>query len=131
VLAGDAAYVESAWRSLFIGCHGISNGRERGPLHRRESASDARFASGVCRAPEPLVQTTGDLKVFEERYGKATKENVVAFLTFDTDNPNSILLSARCRENARTVREIISRNVGADQQVLPHGAGGGDRRPYQ
>jgi uncharacterized alpha-E superfamily protein len=58
---------------------------------------------------EPLVQTTGDLKMFEERYGKATKEHVVAFLTFDTDNPNSILSCLRAaRENARTVREIIS-----------------------
>jgi uncharacterized alpha-E superfamily protein len=47
--------------------------------------------------------------MFEERYGQATKENVVAFLTFDTDNPNSILSCLRAaRENARTVREIIS-----------------------
>ena len=64
---------------------------------------------GSAEQWQPLVQTTGDLKVFEERYGKATKENVVAFLTFDTDNPNSILFCLRAaRENARTVREIIS-----------------------
>jgi uncharacterized alpha-E superfamily protein len=64
---------------------------------------------GSAEQWEPLVQTTGDLKVFEERYGQATKENVVAFLTFDTDNPNSILSCLRAaRENARSVREIIS-----------------------
>ena len=64
---------------------------------------------GSAEQWEPLVQTTGDLKMFEERYGQATKEHVVAFLTFDPDNPNSILSCLRAaRENARTVREIIS-----------------------
>src|SRR5688500_8287739 len=64
---------------------------------------------GASEQWEPLVQTTGDLQVFETRYGAATKENVVAFLTFDPDNPNSILSCLRAaRENARTVREIIS-----------------------
>jgi uncharacterized alpha-E superfamily protein len=64
---------------------------------------------GSAEQWQPLVQTTGDLKMFEERYGQATKEHIVAFLTFDTDNPNSILSCLRAaRENARTVREIIS-----------------------
>jgi uncharacterized alpha-E superfamily protein len=64
---------------------------------------------GAAEQWEPLVQTTGDVKMFEERYGKPTKENVVAFLTFDPDNPNSIVSCLRvARENARTVREIIS-----------------------
>ena len=64
---------------------------------------------GASEQWQPLVQTTGDLKVFQARYGTATKENVVAFLTFDPDNPNSILSCLRAaRENARTVREIIS-----------------------
>jgi uncharacterized alpha-E superfamily protein len=64
---------------------------------------------GAAEQWEPLVQTTGDVKMFEERYGKPTKDNVVAFLTFDLDNPNSIVSCLRAaRENARTVREIIS-----------------------
>jgi uncharacterized alpha-E superfamily protein len=64
---------------------------------------------GATEQWEPLVQTTGDLKRFEERYGKSTKENVVAFLTFDPENPNSILSCLRAaRANARTVRESIS-----------------------
>ena len=50
---------------------------------------------GASEQWEPLVQTTGDLKMFEARYGTATKENVVAFLTFDPDNPNSILSCLR------------------------------------
>ncbi len=58
---------------------------------------------------EPLITVTGDHAAFKNRYGAATAENVVRFLTFDVDYPNSILASLRAaRENARQVREIIS-----------------------
>lgn len=57
----------------------------------------------------PLVNTTGDHGRFMARYGADTQENVVQFLTFDTENPNSILSCLRtARENARTIREVIS-----------------------
>jgi uncharacterized alpha-E superfamily protein len=58
---------------------------------------------------EPLVATTGDFADFAKRYGAPTQENVIQFLAFDRDNSNSILSCLRgARENARTVREIIS-----------------------
>jgi uncharacterized alpha-E superfamily protein len=58
---------------------------------------------------EPLVLTTGDLPLFRERYGQATADNVIQFLTFDQTYSNSILSCLRlARENARSVREIIS-----------------------
>ncbi|MDE0009871.1 MAG: alpha-E domain-containing protein [Candidatus Poribacteria bacterium] len=58
---------------------------------------------------EPLVATTGDDEVFAERYGDASRESVIRFLTFDTENPNSITSCLRAaRENARSVRENIS-----------------------
>jgi uncharacterized alpha-E superfamily protein len=58
---------------------------------------------------EPLVLTTGDLPLFQASYGEATADNVIRFLTFDTRYPNSILSCLRsARENARSVREIIS-----------------------
>jgi len=59
---------------------------------------------------QPLVSTTGDHEWFEEHYGKeATRENVVKFLTFDPEYPNSILTCVRnARENARSIRETIS-----------------------
>ena len=57
----------------------------------------------------PLVNTTGDHDEFKKRYGKGTQGNVIDFLTFDAENPNSILSCVRgARENARTIREIIS-----------------------
>jgi uncharacterized alpha-E superfamily protein len=59
---------------------------------------------------QPLVNTTGDHADFDSRYGAAASaENVIQFLTFDRQNPNSIISCLRAaRENARSVREIIS-----------------------
>jgi uncharacterized alpha-E superfamily protein len=59
---------------------------------------------------EPLVNITGDHLDFAERYGKKTEaQTVIHFLTFDRQNPNSIISCLRyARENARSVREIIS-----------------------
>lgn len=57
----------------------------------------------------PLIQVTADDEAFAERYGEPTRENVIGFLTFDEDNPNSILQCLRgARENARSIRETIS-----------------------
>lgn len=57
----------------------------------------------------PLVVITGDESEFQRRIGTPSKESVVQFLTFDAENPNSILSCLRAaRENARGVREIIS-----------------------
>jgi uncharacterized alpha-E superfamily protein len=59
---------------------------------------------------DPLILTTGDLARFQERYGdNATADNVIRFLAFDPSYDNSILSCLRsARENARSVREIIS-----------------------
>lgn len=58
---------------------------------------------------QPLVATTGDKAFFEQHYGEATAENVIQFLTFDREYPNSLISCLqRARENARSVREVIS-----------------------
>jgi len=57
----------------------------------------------------PLVKVTGDEEFFNSRYADPTRENVVSFLTLDSQYPNSIVSCLRAaRENARTVREVIS-----------------------
>ena len=57
----------------------------------------------------PLVATTGDNEAFEKKHGQATREAVLDFLTFDRESPNSIISCLQhARENARSVREIIS-----------------------
>jgi uncharacterized alpha-E superfamily protein len=64
---------------------------------------------GTTQQWEPLILAMGDLALFQERYGSATADNVIRFLTFDSGYPNSILSCLRsARENARSVREIIS-----------------------
>ena len=58
---------------------------------------------------EPLVMITGDQEFFEDKYKEYSKEAVINFLTFDRQYFNSILSClAAARENARSIREIIS-----------------------
>jgi len=58
---------------------------------------------------QPLIDTSGDTQLFEERYGEANQYNVIEFLAYDADNPNSIYSCLRAaRENARSIRETIS-----------------------
>lgn len=58
---------------------------------------------------QSLVNATGDQEAFRRRHGLATQDKVIQFLTFDPKNPNSIVSCLQAaRENARSVREIIS-----------------------
>jgi uncharacterized alpha-E superfamily protein len=58
---------------------------------------------------EALVMTSGDWAQFCERFDAPTRDHVIQFLAFDSENPNSILscLSA-ARENARMIRDVIT-----------------------
>jgi len=58
---------------------------------------------------QPLIDTSGDAAIFRERHGAAKKSTVIKFLVWDANNLNSIVSCLRAaRENARSVREIIS-----------------------
>ena len=70
---------------------------------------------------KPLVVTTGDDADFDKRYVHASEKNVIHFLTFDPKNMNSILSCIQiARENARTVREIISSEMWEQINDLYH-----------
>lgn len=57
----------------------------------------------------PLVNTTGDHGWFTEHYEQANRDNVIRFLTFDSEYDHSILSCLQhARENARSIRETIS-----------------------
>ncbi len=76
---------------------------------------------GVSQQWKPLILTTGDLPIFEARYGEATAENVIRFLTFDRTYPNSIISCLHsARENARSVREIISSEMWQQINAFYH-----------
>lgn len=57
----------------------------------------------------PLIYASGDDEIFTKLYGAFTTANVLRFLLFEKENPNSILSCLiNARENARTIREILS-----------------------
>lgn len=61
---------------------------------------------------EPLIIATADNYIFQKHYDAPTRENVLYFMAFDVKNPNSILSCLlEARENARTIRESISREM--------------------
>ena len=65
--------------------------------------------SGSDKQWQPLIDTSGDARAFAARNIAATERNVIEFLAFDPENPNSIVSCVRAaRENARSVRETIS-----------------------
>ncbi|HEV8360187.1 MAG TPA: alpha-E domain-containing protein [Candidatus Thermoplasmatota archaeon] len=58
---------------------------------------------------ESILATTGDEASFRAQHGAPAKDSVIRFLAADGGNPNAILpCLAKARENARSIREIIS-----------------------
>lgn len=84
---------------------------------------------------DPIVKVTGDHEDFLARYGAPTRANVVEFLAFDALNPNSVLSSVtQARENARSVREIISSEMWEEVNAFYlalRDPGARDRAVYQ
>ncbi len=69
----------------------------------------------------PLVAITGDQADFDRRYTTLTRENVLTFLVIDPEYPNSILNCVRnARENARTIRELISVDMWEEVNAFHH-----------
>ena len=61
------------------------------------------------KAWKPLVDITGDQEYFDKNIGSYKRDDVIFFHTFDRDYPHSIITCVTAaRENARSVREIIS-----------------------
>jgi uncharacterized alpha-E superfamily protein len=57
----------------------------------------------------PIIATTGDDELFRSRHGAPARDTAMRFLTFDREYPSSILSClVAARENARSVREVIS-----------------------
>ncbi len=61
---------------------------------------------------EPLLIATADNALFYKHHQKATREDVIYFMTFERRNPNSIVSClSEARENARTIRETITKEM--------------------
>jgi uncharacterized alpha-E superfamily protein len=70
---------------------------------------------------DPLIAVTGERARFYKSYEEASAQTAFDFLGFSEENPNSIgqcIISAR--ENARTIRDRISRELWEDINSLYH-----------
>ncbi len=64
---------------------------------------------------DPLVLMAGEEQRFWQFYKEATSQTVVDFLAFRPDNPSSVVQCiTKARENARTIRDRISREMWED-----------------
>src|ERR1700743_3124922 len=64
---------------------------------------------------EPLIIMAGEENRFRHAFTEANAENVFDFLAFRQDNPSSIVeCITKARENARTIRDRISREMWED-----------------
>lgn len=60
----------------------------------------------------PIIEALGDWPNFQNRYQETTEENVIQFLNFDTENPNSIISCLfAARENGRVARDILPKEL--------------------
>lgn len=59
----------------------------------------------------PLIEITGDMKLFKARYGEPNRDNVMHFLMFNPEYPNSI---ASCLRIARTIAKGMRETVPAE-----------------
>lgn len=67
---------------------------------------------GFSTGWSPLISITGNDEVYRSRYADYDERNVVRFLVADPENGSSILSSlSAARENARTMREFVTREV--------------------
>ena len=70
---------------------------------------------------DSIVRISGEHERFFEFYTEALPQNVFEFLCFREDNPNSIVgCVSRVRENARTIRDRISRELWEDVNSFYH-----------
>lgn len=61
---------------------------------------------------DALLKATVDETVYREHYQQPERDSVLHFMAFDQRNPNSILSCiVQARENARSVREVISKEM--------------------
>lgn len=71
--------------------------------------NDACTGESFQREWEAILRTTGDMALFSKYYETADSATVMEFLTFNRNNPSSVVSCiSSARENARQVRDQIS-----------------------
>jgi uncharacterized alpha-E superfamily protein len=108
-----ARYAESVfWLARYV---------ERAENLARILDVNARFARDLRGARDwlPVLQINTDQARFEAQHPAPTAEAVLAFYVTDRNNPTSIISAiAAARENARTLRPVISTEMWAQMNVF-------------
>ncbi len=74
---------------------------------------------------ELILEVNGDIQKFREQYKKITATDVIRFYSIDRDNPGSLVNSVGfARENARSLRHLISTEMWTQINVLHSTVGG-------
>lgn len=72
-----------------------------------------------CLRWDPILSMAGEEALFRQLYSEANAKNVFEFLAFNPNNPSSIMQCVtKARENARTIRDRISREMWEDLNGL-------------
>lgn len=76
---------------------------------------------------QPLIAATGDLKSYLENHKAFSRDQVLFFLSFDENNPNSMINTIyHARENARIIRDSLSKETWEEVNelyyMIKHGA---------
>ena len=68
---------------------------------------------------DPIISMAGEETLFRQLYSEPNATNVFEFLAFSPNNPSSIMQCiTKARENARTIRDRISREMWEDLNGL-------------
>ncbi len=74
---------------------------------------------GMSPGWEPLVMITGGQALFAKQYAEPSERNVIRYLLTDAGNGVSVLFAlTQARENARTVRDVLPREVWEEMNHL-------------
>jgi uncharacterized alpha-E superfamily protein len=77
--------------------------------------------AGLAPGWQPLVTITGSDELFTQRARDGSERSVIRFIVADDGNPGSMVSSlARAREIARTIRDILPREVWEHVNDLHH-----------
>lgn len=68
---------------------------------------------------EALLHTFNASELFRENYSKMNRENIIDFITFNRNNPGSLISSVeKSRETARMIREIITTEMWQELNTI-------------
>jgi uncharacterized alpha-E superfamily protein len=85
--------------------------------------------TGVHGQWEALLSATSSLELYKSHYSKLKPEDIVKFIGFDTENPNSICSCIRnARENARMIRENLTKETWEEINDLYHRVNNGSNK---